>query len=350
MLRFLFRSSGNEEKEQEPKKALVSQANQASALPGKAPPSDATVQAAPPPSTSPPASSSPTSLGNGSMARTAAANMGSPSVSDAAISTTAPLESSPLPGLATPSAPRPQDRLGEVTLFKNLLAALYDAILIFDNKGFLVAHNPRAEQYFGYSAQELWGMRCADLVTGMDERMLYKIRSATSSGRFTVIMGKGRRRDGTTFPAEIAINRSRILNEGDLIFAVHSLERQEKLREKQAQKEAAVLGTTVGLAVCELGGKISYANPAFLQLARLAEMPEVGERTIGEFCSPPEAAAALLQPPPPPGMWIGRLQFRGFGMTTGVPVLASSVLFEEGKGGSRLVVSLFPLPLGAEGA
>ncbi len=240
--------------------------------------------------------------------------------------------------------PSPTDRLGEVTLFKNLLSGLYDAVLIFDSKGFLIAHNPRAEQYFGFSAQELWGMRCAELVAGIDERVLFKIRSATAGGKFTVITGKGRRRDGTTFPAEIAISQARILNEGDLLFAVHSLERQEKVREKQQQIEAAVHGAMAALVVCEADGVISYANPAFLRMVRLTGTPDQVRRPIGEFVSPSEAVSALLNPPPPPGAWMGRVQVQAAG-GPGISVLASSARYESEKGVHWVVLSLFPLPV-----
>ena len=232
----------------------------------------------------------------------------------------------------------------DLSLYKNLLGGLYDGVVILDAKGSVIASNRRAEQFLGYSEQGLWGVQCENLIAGINVRMLHKLHANAEEGRFTVVNGTCKRKDGTSFPAEIAINRIHLFNEGDLIFSIRSIERREKVREQRGLEEQAVLDTGAGMVVCSLEGAIEFANPAFLKLLNLAEEQEVLKHFIGDFCASCEQTQAMMHAPSSPGMWLGSLELV---TSKGAKrmVLVTAALSRMHRGGvARLVLTMIPLP------
>lgn len=257
---------------------------------------------------------------------------------------------SPLP--PTPiSVPKPvvpatiaSSRTADISLYKNLLAGLYDGILIFDEKGSVIGSNQRAEQYLGYTGQELWGLQCEELVVGINARLLYKLRANAEAGRFTIVNGNCRRKDGATFPAEIAISRIHLLNNGDFIFTIHNVERREKVRDQRELSHEAIRSAGAGIVVCSQEGAIEFVNPAFLKIVNIENEQAVVKRLIGDFCDSYELVFAMLHAPSTQGTWLGVLK-----LTTSkggiCDVLVTSALSEVRRGAEpRLVLTMTPLP------
>lgn len=232
----------------------------------------------------------------------------------------------------------------DVSLYKSLLGGLYDGVLILDAKGGVIASNRRAEQFLGYSEQELWGMQSEELVLGVNARVLYKLHAHAEEGRFTVVNGTCKRKDGSSFPAEIAISRIRMLNEGDLMFSIRSIERREKVREQRGLEEEAVRSTGAGMVVCGIEGAIEFANPAFLKLLNVADEKEVLQHMIGDFCSSYEQVNAMMHAPSSQGHWLGTLELvtpRGARRE----VVATAALSQLHRGtAARIVLTLIPVP------
>ena len=235
-------------------------------------------------------------------------------------------------------------RSADISLYKNLLAGLYYGIVICDAKGTVIGSNQRAEQYFNYTSQDLWGLQCEELVVGMNARLLYKLRANAEAGRFTVVNGNCKRRDGSTFPAEIAITRCRLLNDGDFIFSIHNVERREKVRDQRDRGEEAVRCAGAGIVVCARDGMIEYVNPAFLKIVHLESEELVLKRLIGDFLDSIELLDAMLHAPSAQGAWMGCMNFKN-AKGLACEVLVTSALSQSRHGGeSRLVLTLTPLP------
>ncbi len=232
----------------------------------------------------------------------------------------------------------------DISLYKSLLGGLYDGVLILDAKGGVIASNRRAEQFLGYTEQELWGMQCEELVVGINTRVLYKLHAHAEEGRFTVVNGTCKRKDGTSFPAEIAISRIRLLNEGDLIFSIRNIERREKVREQRGLEEEAVRSTGAGVAVCSIEGAIEFANPAFLKILGQPNEQEVIKHMIGDFCSSYEQVNTMMHAPSPQGNWLGTLELvTPKGLKREVLVTAALSQLHRGAT-SRIVLTMIPLP------
>lgn len=238
----------------------------------------------------------------------------------------------------TSSKKRGRDR----TLFKSLLASLYDAVLIIDSKGAVIENNPRAEKFFEYNQSELWNMRCSELIAAISQRVLSKIQQHAESGRFTVVNATCRRKDGTTFPAEIAVSKIHMLHEDDLIFAIRNLEKREKGKGGYEMELEAFRFAGAGVAICNLDGLIECVNPAFLRLLQYDQEGDVVDSNIRELCQEAGMADAFLDFGSNDGTWIGRLQMisgKGFKREFIATAVQSGY-----KDGLHFILTLTPVP------
>lgn len=93
------------------------------------------------------------------------------------------------------------------TAYGKLLESTYDAVFITDNKGRIVDNNSRASQFFRYPERGLLGLNAIDLISGARSVLLSQIGDNLREHKFTMIEGRCVRRDGSSFPAEVAVNR-----------------------------------------------------------------------------------------------------------------------------------------------
>lgn len=232
----------------------------------------------------------------------------------------------------------------DISLYRNLLAGLYDGLLILDSKGNVIGSNQRAEFFLGYNEQELWGMQSDALIAGINAKVLYKLQSNAESGRFTMVNGTCKRKDGSSFPAEIAISRIRMFNEGDLIFSIRNIERKEKAREQREMSEEAIRYAAAGILVCSTEGIIEFANPAFLKLMNVEDEHDILKHTIGDFCPSYEGVNAMMHAPSTQGIWVGSLELvTPKGIKREVSVTAALSQIRRG-GIQRLILTMTPIP------
>ncbi len=112
---------------------------------------------------------------------------------------------------------------GYLSDYQRLLQSVYDAVLITDASGVVRECNHRAESFFRYPSDELLGMRVPRLIAGADDAVIGTIRKNLIEHRYTLIEGTCRRRDGSSFPSEIAVNRLDTEQEGRLCFFVRDI-------------------------------------------------------------------------------------------------------------------------------
>jgi len=118
-----------------------------------------------------------------------------------------------------------------------LLESLYDAILITNRAGGILEANRRAQELTQYARAELERLRLGDLVAGVDANLLAAIEQHWAAGRFTVIEGRCRRKDGSVFPAEIAAGGLHGPAGSGWCFSLRNITRR-KQAEESIRKEA----------------------------------------------------------------------------------------------------------------
>ena len=142
----------------------------------------------------------------------------------------------------------------------------YDAALITDLQGAYVNANRRVTELLGYDRQALQQVNFWQLISGADAGLMETVRNSLASERFLRITAWCIRQDGSSFPAEIAVNQFSSGKSAFLCFFI----RDETLR-AQAETQLrtiqnAVKNASAGIGVAGLDGTIRYANGALAAL------------------------------------------------------------------------------------
>ena len=143
----------------------------------------------------------------------------------------------------------------EVALFRALLEACADAVIISDAEGVILRSNPAACHLFDYDASDLDGAPVDMLMPESMAREHAGFMSRHLETGETRIIGKGRdvegrRRDGTLFPLHLSIGRTEI--EGTIYFIaiLHDLTRRRATLKalERSQRLDAIGQMTGGIA------------------------------------------------------------------------------------------------------
>lgn len=91
--------------------------------------------------------------------------------------------------------------------YDELLACIYDAVIVTNMYGIVTEVNLRASWMFGAESESLFGRSVLDLVSGADEKLLEAVVKNVSDRRFTLLEAVCLRKDGTRFAADIVANK-----------------------------------------------------------------------------------------------------------------------------------------------
>ena len=123
--------------------------------------------------------------------------------------------------------------------------ALYDAVLLVDEKGHVIDSNTRVEHTFGYTPGEMWDMSLQQLIKGFGPHVLAQLAGPLGEGRPVIIDGRGVRKDGSLFSAEVTVGKVKLARTESMLFSIRDISKrilaaQEKMRSQlQAANTAA---------------------------------------------------------------------------------------------------------------
>jgi PAS domain S-box-containing protein len=174
--------------------------------------------------------------------------------------------------------------------FRVLVDHAADAVVVADLDGRIVDVNSRACESLGYSRDELLAMTVGDVdltAAEMGAEMGKNIRAAAIAGSQPVY-GRHRRKDGSTFPAEVRVAGVR-LEDGDYVIGVardisDRLKAEQALRESEARLRRIVDEMPVLLDAFDEQGRLIYWN---------RECERVTGYTAAEIVGNPQAMALL---------------------------------------------------------
>ena len=127
--------------------------------------------------------------------------------------------------------PRREERENRDTPYDKLLSSIYDAVLITDFDAHILDFNDRALEFFRADEKALPGVSAIDLISGADKSLLAAIGRNLVARKYTVIEARCTRFDGTSFPAEIAVNRIDLDAQGQLCFLVRDITVRHKAQQ-----------------------------------------------------------------------------------------------------------------------
>lgn len=169
--------------------------------------------------------------------------------------------------------------------FRNLFQQAGDSILIADHELRIVAANGRACAHFGYREDELVGLsaRAIDNDFAYGPHLLESLRQ----GQTHLLRIAKRRKDGSTFPAEVHVS---LFEDGGQEFfqaIIRDLtEREEaerQLRESEQRFREVIEMTPAGYVLADAGGRILDVNPALCALSGYPRETLVGWRLARLF-------------------------------------------------------------------
>jgi len=152
------------------------------------------------------------------------------------------------------------------SLFRQLLAGMYDAVLITDPSGHLLELNPRAKEFFLYETDEVMDSPVGRFIPGVTPEIVERIRSGLAQARHMMLDANCLRKDGSAFPAEVTVSLVDLLDPGDLVFTIRNTERRRRQLAVFRTKQNAFDISQAALFACAPDGRFRSVNQAFLDM------------------------------------------------------------------------------------
>jgi PAS domain S-box-containing protein len=178
--------------------------------------------------------------------------------------------------------------------FSAITNSIRDAIILVDDEARVIYWNPAAEKTFGYTTKEATGKYIHELVVPKTmckegkERIdiSVKIFGQTGIGYFTVgdVEVLGLRKDGTEFPAKLAISPMKLDEKWHAVGVVKDItlrkREEQKVREAEQRYHALFNQAPLGISILdpETAGFVEFNDVAHLQLGYTRE--EFGKLTV----------------------------------------------------------------------
>ena len=161
--------------------------------------------------------------------------------------------------------------------YQEILNSTFDALLIHDDQGLILEINKRTSMLFGYTRDEMLGMRVWELSSGAafnQEAVHERIQSAISNETDT-FEWRCKRKDGSEFWGDVALRSSTIEGQQRLIATVRDVDQRrialDELVTTRYMLEAALDQTPAGIIVIGDTGQVRYINQAAFDVCLLSE-------------------------------------------------------------------------------
>ncbi len=174
----------------------------------------------------------------------------------------------------------PKDRK---SLFRQFLAGMYDAVVITDPNGHIIEVNARAEDHFGYVADEVVDKPISFFIPGLAPEIVRRIRKGLDDGHRMIIDANGLNKDGSKFFCEVAVSMIDLMEPNDLVFTIRNVERRRLIRDMLRSKESAFSLSHAALFSCDANGRFTNVNKAFLDMFSLESEEAAMEKAFSDF-------------------------------------------------------------------
>ena len=179
--------------------------------------------------------------------------------------------------------------------YDQLLQSLYDAAIISNESGRIVDVNVRAVEFLQYTREEIDGLTIYEIISGADETLIQTLSENLQNERFTLIQAHCVRKDGTFFPAEVAVNRIQIDSATYLCFFLRDITMRRQAEEMLRTEHNAIQNSSNGIAIIDLNTDIEYANPAIAHMCGLTSADDLLGRSICDMFAEPDSVHGVLQ-------------------------------------------------------
>ncbi|HEY5603588.1 MAG TPA: EAL domain-containing protein [Gammaproteobacteria bacterium] len=161
-----------------------------------------------------------------------------------------------------------------------VLDSIADGVVVCNADGNIEAMNPMAEQIFACRENEVLTKNLTELFSAQGQpsvaRFIHdtEVQNAATPPRFAQEM-EGIRADGSCFPLELLISRTRLSNREVLTCIVRDIT-LSKQKEQELQLTATAFETHTAILITRVDGTILRVNPAFTQITGYTAEEAVG--------------------------------------------------------------------------
>jgi len=147
------------------------------------------------------------------------------------------------------------------TRIQSILDTVVDGIITIDKRGIVETVNPATERIFGYLAAEVIGSNVKMLMPEPyhSEHDAYLDRYGASGEARVIGIGRevlGRRKDGSTFPLDLAISEMRLSGERHYTGTVRDITERKRtemeIARKNSELEEANRAKSIFLPICRM--------------------------------------------------------------------------------------------------
>jgi len=167
--------------------------------------------------------------------------------------------------------------------FYRFFETAYDASLITDEDGAYVMANRRVTDLFGYVDDDLRQTSIWQLISGADAGIVDTVCASLASAHFVRLSAWCVRKDGTAFPAVIAVNRFISDQRTFFCFFIRDETLRTQAEEQLRTIKNAVENAGTGIAVAGLDGALLYVNPALAALCGEASPEKLTARRLDDL-------------------------------------------------------------------
>lgn len=151
--------------------------------------------------------------------------------------------------------------------FRFMFEHAYDAILMADFDGYILATNVRAVNFFGYERREFPGMDIRALVPGLTDELIRKIKEGGEGGRFMRIQAFAVHKGGEDYSAvEIIPLGNREDKASYICYLIRDIQSRYIAEENLHSTYHAMDNTDSGIGIANMEGVLIYANRRMVEL------------------------------------------------------------------------------------
>lgn len=159
--------------------------------------------------------------------------------------------------------------------YRFLFEHAYDAILLADSTGRVLAANSRATRFFGYVEEGLAGMPLQALVAGVTEQLMSDIREVIAEGRYMRIQAFAIQKSETFTAVEIVAMGNSLKGKEPVCYLVRDIQSRWQAEQKLLSAYHAMDNTDSGIGIVNMNGAVLYANRMMTRLLAGGDEQEV---------------------------------------------------------------------------
>ena len=174
----------------------------------------------------------------------------------------------------------------------------YDAILLTDLSGCVLEANNRAEEFFGYGADELNGVAIATLVAGITESIIARIKAVITEGRrYMRIQAFAFHKDASCSSVEIVVmgTKPQPGRKQTVCYLIRDTQSSWQVGQNLLSAYHAMDNTDAGIGIINMEGFVTFANRKMLELFGSGKPQDVVGHSLGQWFDPKAVLAPMRE-------------------------------------------------------